>query len=130
MADVLTILAGQRHSQYEVQTAEEFVDQHIAGHEQKSEIQLNAYTPQQVATAKRALRRKGIEVGSYVIAFPLQPAQSLLEEIREWLFDNGGRLHELEDVGKPDGMAVVDLLSRDEQFAFVVRFRLPQRSND
>jgi len=130
MAEVLTILTGQQHRHYEVSAVEQLICRQDAEHGQKNGIMLNAYTAKQVAHAKRALQRKGIEVGQYITAFPLRPARRFLSEIREWVTDRGGSLQELEDVGKPDGMVVVDLPSSEEQFAFVVTFRLPQQSED
>ncbi|MGH1587293.1 hypothetical protein ACRBEV_01775 [Methylobacterium phyllosphaerae] len=123
--EVLTVLFGPGDYKRDIVSADKFKEQPQSCDEQRSRIILNAYTPQQVATAKRSLRRRGIEVGRYVTAFPLQPAQPFIPEIRTWLDERGGALWELEDVGKPDGMALAELPNSDEQFAFVVTFRQP-----
>ena len=124
--EALTVLTGGQCEQIPASTVEDFFKQHERIDNDQRGVLLAAYTPQQVATAKRSLRRKGIQVGPHMVAFPLRPARSFLSEIKTWLDERGGRLRELEDVGKPDGMALVELPSSDEKFAFVVTFRQPQ----
>jgi len=61
-----------------------------------------------------------------VVAFwrsELRPALPVIEEIADWVTDKQGALYQLPDVAKPDGMALADLPSSEEQFHFVVRFR-------
>jgi len=130
MTEVLTILIGQKTTQYEVSDVERLAVRQDALHEQKYGITLNAYTSKQIANARRSLQRKGISIGNCITAFPLQPAQPFLSEIKAWLSERGGILHELDDVGKPDGMAVAELPNADEQFAFAMTFRRPPQNED
>jgi DNA-binding MarR family transcriptional regulator len=123
--DAVAVLSDRQGAPVSILTADDYIKQHEKADDGRRGIFLNAYTPQQVATAKRSLRRKSIEVGRHVIAFPLQPAQPFIPEIRTWLDERGGALWELEDVGKPDGMALAELPNSDEEFAFVVTFRQP-----
>ena len=53
----------------------------------------------------------------------LRPALPIIEEIADWVTDKQGALYQLPDVAKPDGMALADLPSSEEQFHSVVRFR-------
>lgn len=123
--NAVAVFTDQSNDAIPILTADDYIKQHEKTDDDRRGILLNTYTPQQVATAKRSLRRKGIEVGRYVIAFPLQPARPFIPEIRTWLDERRGKLWELEDVSKPDGMAVAELPNPDEQFAFVVTFRRP-----
>ena len=61
-----------------------------------------------------------------VVAFwrsELRPALPIIEDIADWVTDKHGALYRLPDVAKPDGMALADLPSSEEQFHSVVRFR-------
>ena len=61
-----------------------------------------------------------------VVAFwrcELRPALPIIVEIADWVTDKQGALYRLPDVAKPDGMALADLPSSEEQFHFVVQFR-------
>ena len=68
----------------------------------------------------------GLSHDAVVVAFwrsEPPPALPIIEEIADWVTDKQGALHRLPDVAKPDGMALADLPSSEEQFHFVVRFR-------
>ena len=50
----------------------------------------------------------------------------MIAEIKEWLDERDGVLWLLENVGKPDGMALAVLPTPEEQVAFVLTFRSPR----
>ncbi len=123
---VMYILNNNQQLSYDKMTASIFKDQVFNNGQRGARVIIGEYSPQQVATAKRSLKRKKIEVGRYLVAFPLQPARDMLEEIDQWIRDRSGFLRQLPEVGKPEGMAIADLPTKAEQFEFVLRFRSPK----
>lgn len=127
--DVLTILTGQ-NAQYETTEIERLAEQQTIEPEKNKAIRLNACTPKQIGNAKRALLQQGRDIGKYIVSFPLRPAQPFIPEILEWLDKRGGQLYSVENVAKPDGIALIDFPDENQQFAFVMEFRQPLSSED
>ncbi|WP_462119151.1 MarR family winged helix-turn-helix transcriptional regulator [Methylorubrum extorquens] len=124
ITDVLTALMDEQSSTFATTTAAEFLARCEAEQAAKPvRVNVKAYTPQEVATGKRSLLRKGIKVGQHIVAFPLIPASKIIDEIDEWVADQGGVLHRLPGVSKPDGMAIADLPDEHIQFYFHMRWR-------
>ncbi|MBP1180908.1 hypothetical protein [Methylobacterium sp. PvR107] len=109
---------------YPARTGSEFLERFAA--EQRSTpayVDTMAFSPQEIATGKRSLsRRKPDGIGTHIVAFPLAPALSVIGEIKEWLDEHGGELHELKSVAKPTGMAIVDLPSAKDEVHFRLRW--------
>lgn len=124
MAEVLGALTGEQQTTYAVPTGEEYISRFEAEQAARpARVDVKAFTSQEVATGKRALLRRGKKVGPHIVAFPLAPASSLLDEIEAWLGERGGTLHRLPTVAKPDGMAIADLPIPAEQVHFHFRWR-------
>lgn len=124
MAKVLTSLTGDNHETYNTLTSQDFLDKHKRVEGAKSpRVLVKSFSPQEVATGKRSLLRKGIQVGPHIVAFPLTPADAIIDEIDEWVREQGGCLHRLPNIGKPRGMAIADLPIPQEQVHFHLRWR-------
>ena len=124
MAEVLTELTGEPHRTYAVETALEFQERLEREQVAKpSRVDVKAFTPQMITSGKRSLARKGIEVGLHLVAFPLRPANKIIEEVDQWVRAHNGTLHRLPNVIKPDGMAIADLPDKDVQFWFHMTWR-------
>lgn len=123
MTSVLNILTGEKNGMYPAETGGEFL--HRLALEQAERpplIDLKAFTPQEVATGKRSLARKKVVLGPHVVAFPLAPAASMIDDMRTWVKEVGGELYSLTNVGKPNGMVIVDLPNKQTEIFFRLRW--------
>jgi len=133
VVDALTVLMGHCPENSVSATATEYIEGLKAERsQQQPRVITNSFPAYLVANAKRSLRQKGVSVGKHTIAFPLLPAERILDEIEAWLNDKGGKLHRMPNLARPEGMALADLPDRHEQFHFMLRFRgtNPMREKD
>lgn len=120
---ILNALTGTSNKVYQAETGGEYL-RRLAEEQAKRPplIDLKKFTPQEVATGKRSLARKGVTLGPHTVAFPLAPATLAIHDMKIWTKEVGGELYELVNVGRPDGMVIVDLPNKQVEIFFRLRW--------
>lgn len=124
---MLSALTGINESSYAAPTAEEYLRQFESEQAaQPARVDVQVIGPQEIANAKRALARRGDLVGPHIVAFSMALAAPIMKEIKEWVEEGqGGKLHLVPTVGKPQGVAIADFPSAEHQVFFYLRWRGP-----
>jgi hypothetical protein len=127
MAEILSAMTGESIPVYGAPTGREYLARFET--EARNEfdelgyVDPKAFTAQIVTVGKRALLRRGKEVGPHIVAFPLAPAFKAIKTIEAWAGEQGGTLYRLPSIAKPDGMVIVDLPHAELQVVFHLRWR-------